>query len=1023
MILLRPWHKGKPFVIGLLALALLISLVRSSRSQGSVEITVPQAAITPMVDGQVNLSSEYIDAATLQLSFPATAFSSPVYAHFVYTQNDLYIAVIYPVAQGGVSLNTSSLAFLFDPDFSRGAAAQSTDYQIEVPFDGSPARWLVGNGAGAYVAPPSPPSFGPSGQWYARTAYCATEFSFPCVEVRISREQLGDFSEIDGFAMVHRNLTISGATNSHPSPPTAVYGVPSTWASLLYVNQSADLPRAKLSGTVRDVSLGNTAGLGGHSVFIYSAGSSAHLYIATTDPTGNFEFDVPVPADTQLELKIAECTNCRYEPPTFGSVGIAALSSTTHSITFPGCPSGTSECVYRPAFFRIWRPESVGAAEINSYNPTQGEATVLLRDGSPPLTTSPTQSTIRIFGENLHPFGRVYLHLQTQSCQVAPPRPECPVVAATILSHSPAGDFIDVAMPAVARGNYFWVFRDDWPRPANSGVGAAPWRFGPTFPVIDPPFPELHGFGFLNVGSGTDIDEFMAVYQYNAFVCPGVWDGGVCIIFTPIPVPSPPVPEPRYWAIWFPIFKIWLESGGDNNGTCVGMAATSQLMFHNHVRPDQFDPAVHFARGFDALVRPAHWDPDDFPNVPIPRPVNVWAEIRKNHGVQTSAQFVAPVIDDSAQGAVHTLNRIRPNPNNWVLCLREGTSGHCVTPFRVVDVNPGLSRIHVYDNNAIDETRVIEVNLTTGRASYQMVGGPIWDDWLVAIPVSVWLNPRSAMDDLPGIITSAVFGEASVLYSDEAGGRWGIDPGTQEWVEDMDGAVTMPLMEQAANSSNSAMLMLPNGGSPTATISSNGDKYVYLASNEGVTLQLIKLESTAGHKDEVTLGNTGNQLNSFRFSPESATDAIVPRVSMKLGEETSAVFTWQGLNVHAGAEVGFTALPDQKGVAITNDGPASMSYSLIVQMVDGDSGTAGNATFNAIEIMPGATQRLSLTDWPHATSLRIETDSDGDGVYESSQQGPAGVCLPQDLDNDGFDETCMPGAPAPRQLYLPVIIR
>src|SRR5690606_22854431 len=105
----------------------------------------------------------------------------------------------------------------------------------------------------------------------------------------------------------------------------------------------------------------------------------------------------------------------------------------------------------------------------------------------------------------------------------------------------------------------------------------------------------------------------------------------------------------------------------------------------------------------------------------------------------------------------------------------------------------------------------------------------------------------------------------------------------------------------------------------------------------GVAFQLINLESAAGHEDEVTLGNAGNQLNSFRFSPESATDAIVPRVSMKLGEETSAVFTWQGLNVHAGAEVGFTALPDQKGVTITNDGPANMSYSLIVQMVDGDS--------------------------------------------------------------------------------------
>jgi hypothetical protein len=132
-----------------------------------------------------------------------------------------------------------------------------------------------------------------------------------------------------------------------------------------------------------------------------------------------------------------------------------------------------------------------------------------------------------------------------------------------------------------------------------------------------------------------------------------------------------------------------------------------------------------------------------------------------------------------------------------------------------------------------------------------------------------------------------------------------------------------------------------------------------------------------------------------------------------------------GLSVPGGAEAEFTALKDLKGASIHNGSASPMAFTFIVQLVDGESDKAANASFASIEIPAGYTQRLTVADWPDATSLLVENDADGDGLYESSQTVPANKCMPQDLDRDGFAETCMNGLSLwlHQQTYIPMVSR
>lgn len=974
------------------------------------DLTIPQLPIAPTIDGSVAAASEYIGAERMVLRYRDGETLRDMPAYLGYDADNLYIGVRFDdPASIAVEDTNDYIALMLDPNGSRDELAQADDVQIRVPLYASAPSWLVGDGAGGWVAPAAPPESGPSGLWDAAIGSCASEFAPLCVEIRVSRSLFGPLSEIDNLALGHFRLDLGGGDADYLAPGQAQVAAPATWSPVVYGGFSATLPRARFYGWVHDVALGFTP-IAGYDVLLYYG--STPLYRTTTGADGSFFFNVPIPTGATLRIAIPGCTGCRYETATSGRIDLAPTNLGSLQVDFPGCDSGT--CRYDTVQFRLLQP--IGVTSITGYSVDRGSPPVRLRNDSD-LRTPATR--LRINGVNLHEAMDVYLARDILNCTQRPPRDECERSIVPVLDRALDGTWIEVEVPEFAApipyGGYYWGIYDRWVRPGNSGIGTAPWIYGADFSLVPPSYPELYGFGFENEDDGADIDEFLSVYGNNAYVCIGLKVGDTCA--------GVRAPDPLYWGIWFPVFHIWIDQA---NGSCVGMAATSLLMARSLLDPERYDANVLYPAGFTTIGKPKRWDYGTFgPVFQAPAPANNWSEIRRNHGVQTSAEFLSASIDGMIAGPTAVLAQVRSAPTNYVLCMSPGLgSGHCVTPFGVEDISPTQTNIKIYDNNFPNNpNRIVTIDPSADTFTFPRSSGDWSGRMIYAIPINVWQRGRSMPLDIPGIVTTAIFGAADGIYSTSDGGRWGFeDDGTA--VESIPGAISFSPLSQGAAAGRAAVLGLPTAApSPEADIRTHGGDYLFFAMQDGVVLQLAVDAATDGERDAAALGYDGGSLRSLTFSPQSERNAIEPRVGMELGERARVLFRWRGLNMPGGSGE-FTALPEARGAEFSNDTGSELSYEIVLEVIDGESGTAASRTFGPFTVPNGATHRMVIADWPASTQLLSTIDLNGDGTPESSAPVTGTICTPQDTDGDGAPDLCIAAAPAVNNtIYLPLLAK
>jgi hypothetical protein len=973
----------------------------------------PEAALSPNVDGNVSLVGEYAGAEQMVIPLQNGDVMADATAYLVYDNLGVYIGVRFPQPSTNIDFNNTELAIMLDADHSQDHLAQSDDRRLTIPFDGNQPSWWVGTGSGGWSSASAPHS----SYWTVDGASCVSEFAPSCREIYLSWNLLGSSSDIDGLALGMLDLSLGSGYEDYPAPADAVLDEPDSWASLSYGGESAALPRAYFQGSVRDVALGANDPVEDHTVSLWYG--STLLYTDQTTSDGNFVFSGRVPEGAPLTLQVSSCfsTGCQHEDPVVSPHNTQPDTVRTTEVVFPACSS--DPCYYASVHFPMWLPDSVGQVEFDSYDRDNAAPAVQVRR-NPDLYSDPTKVTI--YGSNIHPFSPIYLYEDDYRCNTRPPLADCEKVEATVHEISPDGTEAVVSVPQpVDFGRYFFGMHDTWARPANGPLSPNSYRYGPDISMVEPEYPYLWGLGFENVDDDVEMEEFLGVYGKNAYFCPGFWDGDVCYAVTPVPVPVPPVPEPRYFAIWYGVYAIWIGTG---NGSCNGMAATSLLMHDGVLESSDLSSSVYYPAGFTETGKPA----DYIYTTPLgpmgapPYPVDLWAHVRVNHGVQVSSEFMVPSIATVAMGPSAVTDSIRSDPTNFVLCVRNGGSGHCVSPFRVRDLPGGDSAIDIYDNNYPNEVRTITIDRSADRFLFPFTDTNIWDaTWMSAVPLSVWQNERSAFDDLTGVISTMVFGNAETVYSTSEG-EWGWKDGSL--VETMPGAFTMPMLDQDPDwNPHTPVLFLPSGGeAPQATVNSLGGPYNFFAAGDGNLFNLQMLNSTAGNEDGLHLGyNSAGTVDGFRFTPEQATGDALPRLSMQLGGGSSTVFTWKGLSLPGGAATGYQALPELDAAVFSNDTPEDLGYELIVQHVDAGTGTVINLSFDELLLPALSDHRLSLTA---EGSLLVELDGNGDGTYESQTVREGRGCAPQDLDGDGFAETCADASVfAPNQMMLPVIGR
>ncbi len=569
-----------------------------------------------------------------------------------------------------------------------------------------------------------------------------------------------------------------------------------------------------------------------------------------------------------------------------------------------------------------------------------------------------------------------------------------------------------------------WVAMDNWPRPAWQDKTKSG-----TFRLLSPPYPEIYGFGFANEATGSSFSEFTAVYGDNAYICIGAF--GFCATH---------VPDPLYAAVYYPIYRLIISNTG---GSCVGMSATSAQFAGGRLNVADFDSSALFPAGITARGDDdySHNSVADLFTGPA-KPQTLWAYVRTNHGRQVSSavwRMSAEQLVDSAQDGfmAQQLQVLRASPTALVLSMKNPDKvfgGHAILPYAVDDTNPSVPQVKVYDNNRPQATSpFVDFNLnddTFKFSGYSKTGGTLF-----LYPVSTWNGAATFPADIPGMVGNVIFGESSgaagaspaaatpqnttqALISTPQGQYGYLPDGT--FINTLPGAAPIPLFGKDGEDVVFSPVLIPaNGITPTITINAQQDRYVFLSSANGTAHGLRGSGVTPGDRDTVRLDYAGTALNGYALTPQRSTTALLPQIGMELSPQQRLLFRFWQLDVAGGSTARFDALPGEHGVTYANGSPGGSEHFVIVDAVDGAAQVTGTRIFGPMTVAGGAGQRITVADWPAAQSLKVETDADGDGVYEKTEFFTGRSCGSADVDDDGVPDACQAGP----NIYLPVIGR
>ncbi len=234
--------------------------------------------------------------------------------------------------------------------------------------------------------------------------------------------------------------------------------------------------------------------------------------------------------------------------------------------------------------------------------------------------------------------------------------------------------------------------------------------------------PQQHGFSFENYGNDNKPVNLTPTSMRELFgdrVCKAVKDSE-CVLTA----------SAQAW-----MEKVNKDMGG---GHCEGMAALSKLIFEGKVSLQSLDPNARTIADLKA----------DNPRVQ--------AEIAK----WFATQYVPPtatseIRDQTPSQIVDTLiNSLKPGsaPFSMGIYQADGSGGHAIKPYSVVDMGNGIVRIMVYDNNYPNQERFIEVDRNSNTWKYTGTTNPdepVSEYSGDASSFSLTLTPTTARLQLP----------------------------------------------------------------------------------------------------------------------------------------------------------------------------------------------------------------------------------------------------------------------------------
>ncbi len=1022
------------------------------------DLVVPQAATAVTLDGQLNLATEYAGAEEMVIRYRDGANGiRDGHAYLVHRQvagdTNLYVGVqrlrfprlLQPIA-------SSQVALFVDSNLSGGATPQFGDLQLLSPLDGGVPSSRLGTGStwGRLGAP------GRGVAWDVKTAFCDGDVHPRCHEFRLSAPYLNGFQSCVGFALGQLDTDIAGGDDLVPG---SLPDQPSTWARLRFGGPVAALPTGTFSGRVLDGEFPTGRGVSGLQVRVLNTGNGENIGSPlTTDGNGDFAFTGAVPSGVLLALQLDVPAGWRGRSVHVlpGSGTGPSFESASHLyLRFPPC-DGAGSCAYRPIQFIVQRP--AGPIRTTGFTPATGISKVKLRTA--PERFSPATRVI-IQGENLHPDIRVWLY----DCPTFGLPPETvPDLGAylagqpacregneyrelTVVSVASDGRSAELEMPELpvtnlGRDLFFleklWrlFLHDGWERPGYRAWQELPGRLV----ELPPPFPWVHGFSFMNEGDvpareaagtvglpGYDNLEFEALFGKELH-----W-GCAC-----------DVPDPLYALVYEPIYNGVMDVAA-GIGACSGFNATAQALALGRLDPLRYEPGVRFGAGFGGLgsladgllhpPKPARYSSRsviacevfgfDVGSCDGIGPGNLWSQIRVNHGVILSWEFISALIDGTdttflsslGTGSIRGgqprsigryLRERRNDPQGLlgsvVVIAKDFSSAHSLTPYAIkTEADPNLVRVLVYDsNNPGNAERQLDIDLAANSYRYEFAPGDVWSGTGIwRFPLSIWLSQHSFTSPLDVLGGAARFllsglGAADIRISSSEG-EWGWRNG--ERVDTLPGALAVPVPAMPVYGRFTPPLLLPSRR-PDLTVSFDvlGTNYGLVLTGGGVALNLQMLRTTPGSVDVVELHSGaemgeasffGTWENSgysrFTLRSQKGVGEVRPQVVFTSATGEQLIYQFSGLSMPTGQVVALRVDRVGRRIALKNETGVIQTPLLKWTLAGATPGTNQTVTTGDVPFPPlplGATAVLEI----QGDELIVRTDLQSDGTFDSESK-------------------------------------
>lgn len=488
------------------------------------------------------------------------------------------------------------------------------------------------------------------------------------------------------------------------------------------------------------------------------------------------------------------------------------------------------------------------------------------------------------------------------------------------------------------------------------------------------------------------------------WICIGIpywtpWDGWGCLGYL---IDEPFCPDPLA-ALWYGIAYCHLAQGGE----CFGLSAVNLELYLNHYDPYDIQPGVYT---IDALeLEGALRDRVDF-----------------MHGSQVSAECVHywvaehlyNLVPSDIGGMGSVLLAIEDSVDSGdlgIISIVDGSSGHIVVPYEVVDIDADTTRVYIWDINKPEwskentaENALLGDNVNMNHPPYIEIdkSGVYWEwsyyfspdhGWwggamgLTFLHSDVVLGDRTLPTTLDGLY-DLVFGCATGSVEDEDGNTMELlDNGTYRM--EIEGG--SPITFNSAPGTGIRAFYLPDGNYTTHIQGNEEGLYnCTVFSGAKAAYAIENAEAEEGTEDTLRLfqrdGNPYWGTMTYRTSDEEKeySAAMIKRFGQR-----ERVFRVLNASIFDDSRAIINTSEDCSKLVFFNDGDHSFTFDVRFQgnVLSEEAWARLNGTLTGmptceafnIEIGPGETLIIYPSDWLDLESAEVIVEREGgDGGFD-----------------------------------------